>query len=216
MADASNMGSAIKFITPDTTALKFTRDDEIAVRQSIFSAATGKDQNVNSNKNFNSELSIVYATEAQQDALKEIAKDLKAGMVRCAEIIGEIVFGDNFDRAHVNIGTNFLLHSKEQMIEIKKSTDELGISTALGIDDQLIELSSDGNEQEKRRAKVIILVSKILKADTEEAVTRFELNTPIRALNRSVSEIVKLIIEAHEARRAKENGVGEPASGTKE
>ena len=214
IGDQTNQPWALRFVVPDTKALEYTGQDLKTWAHELYAAATGKDKNINSNKNFNSELSILYATEGQQDVLRKIKEDIEPNVRRSAEILSELFLGDSAQGVVVDLGQDFILASKAELLNMKKLTDELGLSAALDIDGQLAQISSGGNEAEIKRTKVILSLVYILHEDANEAVARFELDRPIRSLNMSASDIVKLILENYNKQKEDQtNGIETSTSG---
>ena len=201
LMDSKEPTSAIKFITPDVSALKFTSEDMTQTRVRLFASGTGKgkNQSAESNNNFNSELSIIYAGESQRDQLREIKKDLERNVERSASIVGSLMLGNNLDFVRISLGDNFLLYSREQLIALKTQADALGLSDVMQLDEQIIEASANGDENLKRRSKVILMLNNIIGIDnTKVALATYELeNGSIIGSNKTVKQIVTQIIKEH-------------------
>lgn len=189
--------SAITFVSPDVKALEFTKADITDTRQRIFGIGTGKDKKTDSTKNFNSELSILYAGESQKDVLDQIKYDLIGNIQRSAAFVGQSAFGSSYSSVLVDLGSNYMLYTVEQLLEKRKQAEEQGLSDVLKLDSQIMEVQSKGVESEKRKAKVILQLNTILGKDlAKKAIAIYELEVmPIEAIDKDVNTIIKDIIK---------------------
>lgn len=198
--DKAQIGTSIAFKSPDPKAVIEADNLLKAKRRQIFGAATGKGQETDVNKNFNSELSIVFASQSQRDVLQSIQNDIAASVHVSARAIAE-AFG--FKDVVVLLGENFVLHSTEQLLAIKEQTDKLGLTQAMRIDEQLVESAAKGIESEKRRGFVIMKLNYILGvAEAARIVTLYEIEKrPILETKTPVNEQVKEILTFAESNK---------------
>lgn len=168
--------STIKFVAPDVSGLQFADEYLKNTRQGIYASCTGKDFAQANTKSFNSELSIKNAVESQESVLHELQTDLQWPFYDFMNIVGQLTYGpDNFV-SYVNLGSEFLLQSKEALLLMRKESEEQGITDALGINDQLAEISYPGNPAMQNRAKAIILLNNLVGIEKSRIfVAQFEL-----------------------------------------
>lgn len=190
---SDSLKDSIKFVSPDPATVMASLEIHAANKRAIFAGATGKGMETDVNKNFNSELSILYAAESQIAVLKSIQKDIAQSFYISAQAVAR-AFG--FEKAILILGDNFMLFSVDQLLARKAVTDTNGLTQALRIDEQLLESHAKGNDSELRRGRIIMQLNYILGFDaTRRAVTMYEIEKqPISSSTKFETEQIKEIL----------------------
>jgi hypothetical protein len=193
--DFETMPHAVRFVSPDVTALEYSAKKLADTRQHIYDKATGS-SNMLAESALNSELAVLYAMDSARAILRQIQKDIYENVVRSAEIYGEMFYQQGYKSVSVTLGDNYMLSSRSEMIALKEKTDPLGLSAALGIDMQLTRYAGDANSPEARRAWVIIqLVYVYGAAQANKIVALFEAeNQNLSAMNMQKEDIFKNVV----------------------
>jgi hypothetical protein len=189
----------ISFEAPDTTAFELSETVLANREKYIFGTATGKDQNTDTTKRaINSDLAIQFAGEGQKGVLAEIKKDLEPCIIDMCDIIGSYI--SDYQNAIVNLGEKFILFTLAELLEIKKTTDELGLSDAIRIDDQIAETMANGVESEKKRTRVIMSLNNLIgKENAQKTLHWYEfIKMKIGALAMDETTILKDLIKFYQ------------------
>lgn len=125
--ETPDLSNPVRLTSVDRASLDYNTNEVDRLQQEIFNYTTGNTGNFD-NKQAINEKQVIASLEGRKQVIFSIKRNLENIQKFCIETIGKLRYGEGFNSAYVNWGTDFYLHTPNELYEIYANAQNAGVS----------------------------------------------------------------------------------------